>query len=185
MQLTPKIVAYIGHVEGMVQEAYKDGGGVWTWAMGVTNASGRIIYPTYKDNPQSMEECIKGSIDLMKNHYLPAVERVFQGHELTEVQIAAALSFQWHFGAISKAGWVVDWCQGKPTSAKVNFLQWTDHGRALARAKIEQAMFFDGVWPADIRCPVYPVSKPSYTPAFAKAKLVDLLPQITTIMNQA
>lgn len=39
-KLTPRIVAAIAHEEGLVLEAYRDSVGVWTWALGVTNASG-------------------------------------------------------------------------------------------------------------------------------------------------
>lgn len=183
MELTPKIVAYCLHEEGMVEEAYKDSVGVWTWAGGVTNASGHEVYPRYKDNPQSLERCLEVTIWLMRERYLPAVETAFGGHDLNEAQIAAALSFHWNTGAISKANWVQEYRQGKPNSAKADIMQWSSKGMLTARRKREQALFFDGVWPKDLRCPIYPVAKPSYTPAFRRVVLVDLMPTLEKVMQ--
>ena len=47
----------IGH-EAIVQEAYKDSKGIWTWGIGVTSASGHSV-ERYRDNPQPIERCIE------------------------------------------------------------------------------------------------------------------------------
>jgi lysozyme len=179
--LTPRIAAYCCSVEGIVLEAYKDNAKppVWTWAGGISTKSGFDVLQ-YKDKPQSLETCLRATVDLMRRQYWPAVLAAFAGHDLSEVQLAAALSFEWHYGAIARAEWVGDWCAGKRAESRASFMNWTDHGNALERAKIERAMFFDGDWPADLRAPVYSVAKPSYRPA--KAKRVDVLPILTAIL---
>lgn len=179
-ELTPKAVAYSLSEEGMVREAYKDNTGVWTWAGGVTNASGHEVYPRYLDKVQTLEKCLEVTIWLMRERYLPAVRKAFAGHELTEAQLAAAVSFHWNTGAITNTGWVRDVLAGKPISAR-SFLisHYLNNGTLAARRKREAALFFDGVWPASLLCPVYPVRKPSYTPNWGKAERIDLLPQIT------
>jgi lysozyme len=116
----------------------------------------------------------------MRGQYYPTVLRAFAGHDLSEIQLAAALSFEWHYGAIRRAEWVADWCAGKRAEARDSFMNWTDRGNAAERADIEQGMFFDGVWPEDLCAPVYSVAKPSYRPV--NAKRVDVLPLLTRII---
>jgi len=180
--LTPRIAAYCCSVEGIVLEAYKDNAKppVWTWAGGISTKSGFDVLQ-YKDKPQSIETCLRATVDLMRKHYYPAVHRAFAGHDLTEIQLAAALSFQWHFGAIGTADWVEHWCAGKRDKSRASFMDWTDRGNAIERAKIERAMFFDGRWPADLRALVYSgVARPSYRPI--SPKRVDVLPLLTKII---
>ena len=179
IKLTPRAVAYAFHQEGLVREAYKDSEGVWTWAGGVTNASGHEVYPRYKDNPQTLEHCLEITVWLMRSTYLAAVQRAFAGSTLNEAQVAAALSFQWNTGAITATEWVCDWKAGKPASAR-SFLttHYLNGGDLTERRKSEAALFFDGHWPGDLRCPVYPVRKPSYTPNFGKRELIDLVPTL-------
>ena len=180
--LTPRIVAYCLSVEGIVLEAYKDTAkpAVWTWAGGISTKSGFDVLQ-YKDKPQPLEACLRATIDLMRKDYWPAVHAAFAGHDLSEVQLAAALSFQWHYGKIASADWVEDWCAGKRDLARTTFMQWTDRGNAIERARIEQAMFFDGKWPADVRALVYGgVAKPSYQPI--RPTKVDVLALLTKII---
>jgi len=180
--LTPRIAAYCCSVEGIVLEAYKDNAKppVWTWAGGISTKSGFDVLQ-YKDKPQSLETCLRATVDLMRKQYYPAVHRAFAEHDLTEIQLAAALSFQWHFGAIGTADWVEHWCAGKRDKSRASFMNWTDRGNALERAKIERAMFFDGKWPADLRALVYSgVARPSYRPIGPKR--VDVLPLLTKII---
>jgi len=180
--LTPKIVAYCCRQEGIGREAYKDSAGVWTWAGGIATTSGFDVLQ-YKDKPRPLDVCLRATIDLMKARYWPVVQSVFEGHVLSEVQYAAALSFQWHFGKLRQADWVETWLAGDHAKAREEFMQWTDHGRALERAKTERAMFFDGEWPADLRVPVYSVAKPSYQPT--KPVMTDVLPMVQQILGGA
>lgn len=179
--LTPKAVAYCLHEEGMVLEAYKDSVGVWTWAGGVTNASGHEVYPRYLDKPQTLARCLEVTIWLMKQKYLPSVDQAFAGHNLNEAQVAAALSFHWNTGAIKKAEWVKAYCAGRVTSARDLIMSWSSHGLLTARRQREQKLFFDGRWPTDLRVPVYGVRKPAYVPHGAKS--VDLLSAIQQVMG--
>lgn len=175
MQLTPKIVAFIASEEGIVREAYKDSKGIWTWALGVTNASGHEVYPRYLDKPQTIERCLEVSLWLLENKYLPAVRVAFRGHELTEAQLAAALSFHWNTGAILSSSWVGKWKAGEIAQAKRRFMDWNKPAAIIPRRARECELFFNGDWPPLV-ANVYPVAKPSYTPRFSKAQRVNLGP---------
>jgi lysozyme len=181
--LTPRAVAYIAHEEGLVAEAYLDNANprVWTWALGVTNASGHEVYPRYKDKPQSLAKCVEVSVWLLRNKYVPQVVRAFAGHALTDNQLAAAISFNWNTGAILTASWVRLFKEGKRDEARAAFLSWRKPASIMGRRKREADLFFDGTWPADMRCPVWSVAKPSYSPKGARA--VDILPMIEQVMG--
>ncbi len=178
--LTPRIVAYVASEEGLILEAYQDSVKVWTWALGVTNASGHTVHPRYLDKPQTLEKALEVSVWLMREKYLPAVLRAFPGG-LTEAQLAAALSFHWNTGAIERATWVKQWNAGNATAASKSILDWHSKGLLTARRKREQTLFFHGVWPP-LTVPVYTVSKPSYTPDWRKPAKVDLLPVLEGMM---
>jgi hypothetical protein len=68
------------------------------------------------------------------------------------------LSFHWNTGAIGKAQWVQDFRDGKLKEARANVMQWTSKGLLTAQRTREQALFFDGVWPADLRMPLFDVA---------------------------
>lgn len=181
MKLTAKSACYAAHEEGLVLEAYLDSKRVWTWALGVTNASGHTVHPRYKDKPQELERCVEVSLWLMRNKYLPDVEEAFRGVILNEAQIASALSFHWNTGAIERANWVKDYVAGRKADARANIMQWSSKGLLTKRRKREQALFFDGIWPADFNMvPVFQVAKPSYNPV--RPHPVNLLPVIETVM---
>ena len=177
-KLTPRAVAYIGTEEGLVPAAYYDGKKILTWAMGITSASG-INVGAYKDNPQPLHVCLRASIDRMNKVYMPAVVRAL-GDELSENQVAAALSFQWRNGTIEKADWAKDFRTGDMDGAKAGWMNWTDHGRQIPRATRERDLFFDNKWPGEMRTPVYSVSA-SLLPI--KPVLTDILPVLQQIMG--
>ena len=181
-ELTARAVAFALSEEGMVLEAYKDSVGVWTWAGGVTNASGHQVHPRYLDQPQTLESALTVTIWLMRQKYLPTVLRAFEGCNLTDGQLAAALSFHWNTGAIGNSSWVRDFKAGHNTAA-LTFLttHYLNNGTLKDRRLREAALFFDGVWPVML-CPIYPVRKPSYTPNWGKADRRDLLPMIEQVM---
>jgi lysozyme len=170
MELTPKVVNFLASLEGLVLEAYKDSVGVWTAFLGVTNQSGHEVYPRYKDNPQSMEKALEVSIWLLRTKYLPAVVKAFP-NGLNEAQLAAALSFHWNTGAISRVDLPED------------FMHWTSHGSLTNRRQMELDLFTKGQWPKDMTVPIYPVNKPSYSPSFRKGKRVDLTAEITAALK--
>jgi hypothetical protein len=59
-------------------------------------------------------------------------------------------------------------------------MSWTSKGLLTARRTREQALFFDGVWPADLRMPLFDVAKP-YAPV--KPRPFDALPTLQQIMG--
>lgn len=176
--VTPRIAATIASEEGVVLEAYKDSVGVWTWGVGVTNASGHKV-GRYKDNPQTLDRVMEVFIWLLEEKYAPAVKRAFKGVELTEEQFGAALSFHYNTGAISRATWVDHFVKGDSEKAYESIMNWTRAGNnpdALRKRRTrERNLFFEGKWPVDSKVMVYPVRKPSYRPNFSKGKVVDVL----------
>lgn len=162
--ITPRILVEIITHEGIVLEAYKDSVGIWTWGVGVTNASGHQVHPRYKDNPSTMEEALRVSVDLLRKRYLPPVLKAFGGIPLTENQLGAALSFHYNTGAIGRATWVKDVVAGNMGAARENILNWRSPPEILPRRRAERDLFFDGKWKGNGKVPVYKVSKTSYKP---------------------
>ncbi len=177
--LTPKIVAAIVAEEAIVREAYLDAVQVWTWGIGVTDASGHSV-KRYKDNPQSLEKCLEVGLWLLKEKYLPPVEKAFK-HPLSENELAAALSFHWNTGKISSTEWVKLANDNKWVSSQ-KFLEthYTNNGLLTARRKRESRLFFNNEWP-DLTCTEYPVSPTTHHPIFSKGKKVDILPILETM----
>lgn len=173
--LTVKICGeLVGH-EAIVQEMYLDSVGVQTWSVGITKASG-ISVAQYKDNPQPLHVCLGAYVDRLRKVYLPDVLKAFAGRDLTEAQLAAALSFHYNTGAIGSTSWVKLWLAGDAKGART-FLEthYLNNGTLTARRKAEAALFFDSKWShADGIASVIPVSKPSYQPSFRNAKRVDI-----------
>lgn len=180
MNLTARIVAYIGTEEGLVPEMYLDSVHIATWAMGVTSAAGVDVLQ-YKDNPQPLDVCFRASISLIQSKYLPPVLRAFTGRDLTENQLAAALSFEWNTGAILSATWVKDYVAGKPASAKADIMNWSSHGQLTDRRARERDLFFDGVWPS-LLVPLWSVAKPSYRPVHPVA--TDVMSVLKSILGE-
>lgn len=171
----------VGH-EAIVQEAYKDSEGVWTWSVGITAYSGLDV-AQYKDNPQPIAVCLAAFVDRVRRRYLPAVMNAFNGHTLSEAQIAAALSFHFNTGAIERADWVSLWKAGKVAEARIAFMNWRKPAAIISRREKERDLFFDGEWSGNGTALVIPVSKPSYQPAFSKAKRVDITQALKEAMR--
>ena len=181
MQLTPRSVAFLASLEGFALETYLDSGGVWTWALGVTDSSGHGVQ-RYKDHPSTVEEALQVSVWLLKEKYLPAVLGAFPDG-LNEAQLAAALSFHWNTGAISRADWVSSFNQHHAPESYNGWMSWGGHGLLTGRRMVERALFTNGSWPSDLRASQYPVLKPSYHPDFRHASRVDLMPALTRVMQ--
>lgn len=167
------LVELAGH-EGVVPEAYKDSKGIWTWGVGVTDKSGHKVL-RYKDNPQTLEKVFAIYEWLLRTKYLPDVLKAFEGHDLTENQLAAALSFHYNTGAIKSASWVRSWKAGNIAKAKREFMNWKSPPEIVPRREKERDLFFDGEWHnEDGLITVYEqVRKPSYTPNWKSAKKVE------------
>lgn len=163
--------------EAIVLEAYKDSKGIWTWGIGVTNASGHRV-DRYKDNPQTIEKVLTIFKWLIETKYLPAVLEAFRGVQLNEHQLAAALSFHYNTGAIGKASWVKSFKDGDLVKARREFMNWKKPVEIIPRRQKECDLFFDGTWSATKDVLVIPVSKPSYTPDFRRSKRIDISEKI-------
>lgn len=163
----------VGH-EAIVQEAYKDSVGVWTWGVGVTNASGHEVFPRYKDQPQTVERCLEVFLWLCRTKYGPEVRKAFKGRALTEAQYAATLSFHYNTGAITRASWVASWLAGDVARARLEIMNWRSPAEIIPRREKERDLFFDGKWSQDGKATIYPVRKPSYAPHWSQARRVDI-----------
>jgi lysozyme len=182
-KITVRTAAELAAHEALVREAYKDSVGVWTWAIGVTNASGHQVYPRYKDAPQSLDKCFEIYVWLLQEKYAPAVRKAFSGHKLTEAQFAAALSFHYNTGAILTADWVKLWKSGDIAKAKTSFMNWRKPAEIIPRREKERDLFFDGKWSGNGIVRVLSVRKPSYQPDFSSQETVNSLPILQRLLS--
>lgn len=182
MRLTEKTFIELAEHEGIVTQAYKDSVGVWTWGIGVTDASGHKV-ARYKNNPQSIGRCIRVSEWLLREKYLPDVLEAFEGMELSEHQLAAALSFHYNTGAIKRANWVKDVLAGRPNAARQSFMNWRKPPEIIKRRRSERDLFFDARWSGDGQVLVYDkVSRWSKQPI--NPRLVDIRCDVRAALTQ-
>ena len=172
--LTPRIVGEILQHEGLAREAYRDSVGVWTWSVGITDASGHRV-ARYRDNPQSLERCLEVFLWLLTTRYLPAVLAAFGACEPTEPQLAAALSFHYNTGAITRASWLKRFLAGELEAARQALLEWCHPPEILPRRCRERDLLFDAKWSGDGTVAVYAVAKPEYRPVRPKRVKVGAL----------
>lgn len=167
------IIELVSH-ESIVLEAYKDSKGIWTWGIGVTDASGHKV-KRYLDNPQPLYKVIDIFKWLVETKYLPDVLKAFEGVELNEHQLAAAVSFHYNTGAIGTASWVKSFKEGDRVLARKQFLQWKKPPEIFNRRKKEAALFFDGLWSNNGKVSVFTkVSKPSYIPVWSSRQNISI-----------
>ncbi len=187
-KITGNIAMELVAHEAIVTEAYKDSVGVWTWSVGITNSSGHTVCPRYRDNPQTIRHCLEIFEWVVRTKYLPAVEEAFAGYELNEAQLGAALSFHYNTGGIRRASWVDDVLAGRMDEGRRNIMNWTKAGGVVNKGLVnrrtkERDLFFDGVWSNTGKAQVIPVSKPSYTPDFSGAQMVDISADIKDLFG--
>lgn len=161
--ITARIAAELIAHEGIVREAYRDSVGVWTWSVGLTDASGHKV-GRYKDNPQSLHHCLAVFVWALRRNYLPVVLAAFGDRSPLENELAAALSFHWNTGGIARAEWMKLAMAGDRERARAAMLNWAKPASLLSRRRKEQALFFDGVWSGDGEALLYDVAKPAYAP---------------------
>jgi len=172
-ELSPHALQFLASHEAVVREAYRDQGGVWTWGVGLTAASG-VDVETYIDRPVSTGECLKAFESVVKRVYWPEVRAAFEGVALTEHAWAAALSFHYNTGAINTATWVRMIRDGRWDEARTRFLDWKKPASILGRRTAEHQLFFDGVWPDSLDIALLDVRKPEYTPDPASIRKITL-----------
>lgn len=144
MKITPRVALELASHEGLVRQAYKDSVGVWTWSIGITNASGHNV-DRYINNPQSIEKCLDVYVWALEK-YANDVRKVFASKPLKEHQFAAAVSFHYNTGAIARAAWVKKWLSGDVAGAKKSFMDWSKPKEIIPRRHKERDLFFDGKW---------------------------------------
>lgn len=181
-KLTERTVLEIADHEGAVLEAYLDSVGVWTWGIGVTDASGHKV-GRYVDNPATLERVLEVFEWLLRTKYLPDVMKAFAGHEMAEHQIAAALSFHYNTGSIGSAHWVQLWKRGEVAEARRAIMNWSRPREIIGRRKCERDLFFGGRWSSDGNVLVFEVKKPGYAPV--RPKPMDMRFAIRAAMERA
>lgn len=179
--LTTRICLEVAAHEAVVRQAYKDSVGIWTWSVGITSASGHKV-ERYIGKPQPLQRCLEVWIWLMQEKYLPTVLRTM-GNNLTEAQLAAALSFHWNTGAIHRAAWVRRWKAGDTAGARKAFMDWRKPAAIIPRREKERDLFFDGKWSNDGRMVEYTRVRSSGTPDWGSAKRIDAAPAIAAILG--
>ena len=183
MVITVKIAQEIISHEAIVREAYKDTVGVWTWGIGITNASGHNVHPEYLDRPQPLSVCLAVFVDLLRTAYAPAVKQVFADHRLAEHQFGAALSFHYNTGGIATATWAELWKAGDVAGARDAFMNWSKPAAIIPRRQRERDLFFDAVWSSDGLATEYPVLRPSYSPDVSAGKSIDITAALTDLID--
>lgn len=188
MKITENMLLELIHHEAIVLEAYKDSVGVWTWGVGVTDASGHRV-GRYKDKPQTVQRVLEVFEWLVREKYAPPVVRAM-GSGLSEHEFAAAVSFHYNTGAIGRATWVKDYNRGDIVAARSNIMNWNKAGGKVSsgltkRRTKERDLFFEGKWDNDGGAKIYPVRKPSYSPDFARGKRFDITADVKAALRNA
>lgn len=183
-QITVRVASEIGAHEAIIREAYKDSVGVWTWSVGLTNSSGHNV-ERYIDRVQTMEHCLEIYLWALET-YATEVRRVFRGHNLSEAEFTAALSFHWNTGGINRATWVKKWVAGDRAGARRSMAtSWRKPSSLNARRDKEMALFFDGVWSGDGKITEFKIHRSSHTPNWSSARRVDIRPELSALLNLA
>lgn len=150
--------------EAIVRTAYKDTKNIWTWSIGLTNASGHNV-ERYIDKPQTLEYCLRIYVWALEK-YADDVRKAFT-KPLSQEQFAAALSFHYNTGAISRATWVKSFNAGKTEQAKKEIMNWKNPPEIIGRRTKERDLFFNGKWSNSGSILEYQVSK-NYQPVSPK-----------------
>jgi len=179
MKITPRVAMEVAAHEGLVRQAYKDSVGVWTWSVGITSASGHSV-ERYIGKPQPLETCLSIWIWVLEK-YADDVRTVLPG--LSEAQFAAALSFHYNTGAISRAGWVKKWKAGDVAGARKSFMDWRKPPEIIPRRQKERDLFFSGMWSSDGTMTEYTRLTKNHTPVWSSAKKIDVSAALVRLLN--
>ena len=125
--------------------------------------------------------------------YLADVLEAFEGFELKEHELAAALSFHWNTGGIKRASWVDAWKEGKTFQARELFMRWRKPREIIPRREAERDLFFDAKWPDALRDPnklgkvtvtEYTRVRASGTPDWGSAQRVNVTPHFRAALKR-
>ena len=182
---TLKIMLEIIEHEAIVCESYRDSEGVWTWGIGVTDASGHRV-GRYRRKPTTIRRCLEVYEWLIRTKYLPEVLEAAGGTKLTEEQLGAALSFHWNTGSIHEADWFQSFKRGDRDRAFRAFMNWSKPREIIGRRKLERELFFNGRWSHDGRATHYQrVSlSASAHPIWSSARQVDIREDLAAVMAE-
>lgn len=175
--LSERMLLEIAEHEGLVLETYRDSVGVWTWGFGVTDASGHRV-ARYRRKPSTIERAVEVYEWLLRTKYLPEVLRAFNGRDVTEEQVTAALSFHWNTGAIGRADWVQSFLRGQRDRAWSEFILWSRPREIMGRRKAERDLFFDGRWSGDGVVLIYEEVQDNGTPRWSSARQIDIKDEV-------
>lgn len=167
-----EVALEIASHEAIIRQAYKDSVGVWTWSVGLTNASGHNI-ERYIGKPQTLEHCLAVYAWALEK-YAKEVLEAFDGHPLTKEQFTAALSFHWNTGAIKRATWVKLWKARSIAAARKSFMDWAKPASIIPRREKERDLFFDGKWSNDGTMVEYTRLTSKSTPDWSSAKRISV-----------
>ena len=182
MQITTRVALEVAAHEAIVLQAYKDSVGVWTWSVGLTSATGHNV-ERYINNPTSMRQALEIWLWAMQR-YADEVRKAFAGRQLTDAQFAAALSFHWNTGGISKASWVKQWLAGDVAGARKSFMNWKKPPEIIPRRAAERDLFFDGKWTNKGSMMEYTKVTSRGTPNWSSGKRVDVSADIAAILDR-
>lgn len=175
--ITYRTALEIAYHEAIVRQAYKDSVGVWTWSVGLTSATGHDV-TRYIGKPQTLEHCLVIYVWAL-NNYADAVRKAFAGTPLTEAQFAAALSFQWNTGSITRASWVGHFKAGRMAEAEKSFKSWNQAGGKVVpglvtRRQHEADLLFRGKWANDGTILEYTRLTANHTPVWSSGKRINI-----------
>lgn len=181
MELTKKIVLETAYHEGLVRQAYKDSEGIWTWCVGITDASGHKV-SRYIDNPQPLQRCLEVWVWVLQKYADQVTDTL--GENLTDAQKAAALSFHYNTGGIQRATWVSDFKNGDIKSSKKSFMNWRSPSSIIPRREAERDLFFDNKWSGDGTVTEYTRVKTNYTPDWSSARRISIDSILDTLLSK-
>lgn len=172
IEITLKVAMEIAGHEAVIRQAYKDSVGVWTWSVGLTDATGHNV-TRYIDKPQPMEHCLGVFVWALRK-YAKEVLEAFDGYKLTEAQFAAALSFHWNTGSIKQASWVKSVKKGDLSTARRQIMNWNKPKAVISRRSKERDLFFEGKWSGNGKMTEYTRLTSKHTPQWSSGKQVDV-----------
>lgn len=178
-KITVNVALEVASHESLIREAYKDSVGVWTWSIGLTNATGHNV-ERYINNPQPLKKCLEVFVWALGN-YADDVTKAL-GDNLPEHVFAAALSFHWNTGAIERASWVAKYKYGNMNEARHSFMLWNKPSEIIPRRHKEAELLFDGTWSNDGRITEYKIND-SHKPIWSTAKKIDIRPTLQALLE--
>lgn len=181
MRIDADVAIELASHEGLVRQAYRDSKGIWTWSIGITSMSGHAV-ERYIDKPQTLEHCLAIYVWALEK-YAADVRKAFAAKPLNKHQFAAALSFHYNTGAISRASWVKKWLAGDVAGARKAFMDWRKPVEIIPRRQKERDLFFDGKWSNAGTVTEYTRLTASGTPVWSSAVRTNIRPAMEAVFG--